>query len=170
MIERSPTSDPVLQSGLLMEAAQAQQKLAEDSLERLQTHLRDLDAVVRHEIRHTLNEALVGLTVESERAACALRRVGQRADLRILVWTVVVTVVSATVAVGLARWMSPSPARIAALRQRERVLLTRIAHLKSLGAGIELRRCGVHRRLCVRVERRGPAYGAHGQYLLVMEK
>ena len=43
--------DETLKIGLLMEAAQAQQALAETVLERLKDHMSTLDGVVRDEIR-----------------------------------------------------------------------------------------------------------------------
>ncbi len=55
--------------GLLMESAQAHQKLAEAQLEKLRAHTQDLDSVVRDEIRRTLVEELQMLTAESTRAA-----------------------------------------------------------------------------------------------------
>src|SRR6185312_2710543 len=42
-------SDEAMKVALLMEAAQAQQRLSQESLERLAAHARDLDAVVRDE-------------------------------------------------------------------------------------------------------------------------
>jgi hypothetical protein len=46
--------DATMKFGLLMESAQAHQKLAETHLEQLRAHTRDLDGVVRDEIRRTL--------------------------------------------------------------------------------------------------------------------
>ncbi len=161
--------EQTLQVGLLMEAAQAQQRLAEDALRQLQAHLRNLDTVVRDEIQHTLSESLSGLAAETEQAAKALGRLRQAADLRVVASTVAVTLISAGVAVGAMRWMLPSRGQLEALQARRTALMADIARLKAAGAGIDLRRCGSSRRLCVRVERRGPAYGARGDYLLVEE-
>ena len=162
-------ADPALQAGLLMEAAQAQQRLAQGSLERLEAHLRDLDTVVRDETHRTLLETLAGLTAESTQAAEALRRLRHRADLRIFAWTVLVTLVSAAVALGAMRLMWPAPGQIETLRARRTALIADLRRLRQQGARIDLRRCGARRRLCVRVDRQGPAYGAHGEYLLVEE-
>lgn len=161
--------DQTMRVGLLMEAVQAQQRLAEESLQRLQGHLRDLDTVVRQEVQHTLSEALSGLVAETEWTSRALRRLSRTADLRILAWTVTVTLVSVGVALSAMRWMLPSPAQIASLRAQRAALTVNIARLRASGAGIDLRRCGRRRRLCVRVDRRAPAYGTHGEYSLVEE-
>jgi hypothetical protein len=63
MTERSAVlDDATMKVGLLMESAQAHQKLAEGQLERLRAHTQDLDSVVRDEIRRTLVEELRALT------------------------------------------------------------------------------------------------------------
>jgi hypothetical protein len=55
MSDRTQTmDDATMKFGLLMESAQAHQKLAETHLEQLRAHTRDLDGVVRDEIRRTL--------------------------------------------------------------------------------------------------------------------
>ena len=169
MAER-PEADLALRAGLLMEAAEAQQRLGEECLERLQAHLRDLDAVVRDEIHHTLSEALAGLIEETMQAAQALRRMKHAADLRVLSWTVAVTLVSAALGAGTTWRLLPSTAEIAALRARRAALIADISRLEQYGAGVQLRRCGAHGRLCVRVDRKGPAYGADGDFLLVKER
>ncbi len=162
--------DQTLRMGLLMEAAQAQQRLAQSSLERLDANARELDATVRDEVRRTLTETVAGLTLETEQAADALRRLRRIADLRVLAWTVTVTLISVAVAIGAMRWALPSPGQIESLRARRAALLAEIERLREHGAQIDLRRCGVRRRLCVRVDRRGPGYGAHGEYLPVEGK
>lgn len=166
MVEPSET-DLSLRAGLLMEAAQAQQRLGQECLERLQAHLRDLDTVVRDEIRHTLTEALAGLVEETTQAAQGLRRLRHAADLRVLSWTVVVTVISALLGLGTMWRLLPSPRQIAALRAHRDVLAADIARLEKYGGRVDLRKCGLHGRLCVRVDRKGPAYGADGDFLPV---
>src|SRR5579863_7856981 len=69
MTERAPAlGDAAIQLGLLMESAQAHQKLAEGQLQRLRAHTQDLDGVVRDEIRRTLVEELRALSAEAARA------------------------------------------------------------------------------------------------------
>ena len=68
-------NDSTMNFGLLMESAQAHQKLADTHLEQLRAHTRGLDGVVREEIRRTLIEELQTLTAECKRATEALRRV-----------------------------------------------------------------------------------------------
>src|SRR6202171_6593087 len=74
MSDRAHTmDDATMKFGLLMESAQAHQKLAEAQLDKLRAHTDDLDGVVRDEIRRTLIEELQMLTAESTRATQALR-------------------------------------------------------------------------------------------------
>lgn len=163
-------SDEIMRAGLLMEAAQTQQRVAQECLQRLQAHLRGLDGVVRDELRHTFSESLSGLAMETEQAAAALRRLRHIADLRIVAWTVLMTLVSGGVVIGMTRWMMPSPSQIEALQDRREALARDIARLRSSGALADLRHCGVRRSLCVRVVRNAPAYGPRGDYRLIAEK
>ena len=160
-------ADLAMRAGLLREAAQAQQRLGEDCLERLQAHLRDLDTVVRDEIRHTLTEAIAGLVEETTQAAQALRRLKHAADLRVLSWTVAVTLLSAALGAGAMWRLLPSQGEIAALRAHRNALAADISRLEQYGGRVQLRRCGARGRLCVRVDRKGPAYGTDGDFLLV---
>lgn len=159
--------DQAMKLGLLMEAAQAQQRLGQESLERLAAHARDLDVIVRDEVRRTVAEELAGVASESRRATQSLQSMRRAANLRVLLWTVTISAVCSGVAIGEARWMLPSPREIAALRARYEVLAANIARLQERGGSIELRRCGARARLCVRVDRGAPAYGAGADYLIV---
>lgn len=160
-------SDEALKLGLLMEAAQAQQHLGEESLERLGAHTRELEAIVRDEIRRTVGEELAGIASESGRAAQSLRQLRRAANLRMLIWTVSITAACSAVAMGEAWWMLPSRHEIAALRARRDALAADIARLEARGGSIHLSRCGARARLCVQVDRHAPAYGAHADYLIV---
>lgn len=153
--------------GLLMEAAQAQQRLGQESLERLAAHTRDLDGIVRDEVRRTVAEELGSLAGESQRVAQSLKRLRRAANLRVLLWTVAMAAVCSAVAVGEAWWVLPSRSEIAALRARRDSLAANVAGLARRGGSIDLRRCGVRSRLCVRVDRSAPAYGPGADYLIV---
>ena len=102
MSERGPVvDDDTMKFGLLMESAQAHQKLAEMHLERLRAHTQDLDGVVREEIRRTLVDELKTLTAESDRAALALRGMKRAANMRGLVWNVGIAVLCTAVPLSL---------------------------------------------------------------------
>ena len=74
--------DATMKVGLLMESAQAHQKLAEGQLERLRAHTQDLDGVVREEIRRTLVEEFQALTRRSDPRDRALQKIQGAASLR----------------------------------------------------------------------------------------
>lgn len=90
--------DEEIKLGLLMEAAQSHQQLAESVLERLERHTRGLDDIVRKEIRRTLIEELRAVHDESERTAEALRRVRRAIQSHRVWWSVVFPALSAAIA------------------------------------------------------------------------
>jgi 2-phospho-L-lactate guanylyltransferase (CobY/MobA/RfbA family) len=159
--------DETIKVGLLMETAHAQQALVDKALEQLNAHVRELDTVVRDEIRHTLVEELRIVVNETNRSAEALRRLRRAANLRIGLWTLGLTVVCSAIPLGLAWWLLPSPNEITALRATRDDLASAVARLEQRGARVDLRRCGGTNRLCVRVDRKAPAYGEAGDYLVV---
>jgi len=161
------TGGEAMKLGLLMEAAQAQQRLGQESLERLAAHTRDLELIVRDEIRRTVTEELGSVASESRRAAESLQRMRRAVNVRVLLWTVSIATVCSGVAMGEAWWMLPSQREITTLRARRDALAANIARLQERGGSIDLRRCGAHGRLCVRVDRHAPAYGADADYLIV---
>lgn len=159
--------DEVMRLGLLMEAAQAQQRLGQECLERLAAQMRDLDVIVRDEVRRTVAEELGSVATESRRATESLQRVRRAANVRVLFWTISIAIISSGVAMGEAWWLLPSQHEIATLRARRDALAANIARLEARGGSIVLRRCGAQARLCVRVDPHAPAYGAGGDYLIV---
>jgi hypothetical protein len=163
----STLDDATLKMGLLMESAQAHQKLAEGQLERLRVHTQGLDGIVRDEIRRTLVEELQALRAEMTRAARALQRLRSDNALRRAVWSLGVAVLCSAVPITVARWVLPSAGEIAALRARRDELTANLTRLEQQGARIDWRHCGDSKRICVRVDRKGPAYGEKGDYLVI---
>lgn len=159
--------ETTMKFGLLMESAQAHQKLAETHLERLRAHTQDLDGVVREEIRRTLVEELREVSAESNRAAQALRAVKRAAGMRGLLLSAAAAALSTAAPFAIARWILPSPAQIDALRARRDQLAANVSRLEQQGGRIEWRRCGESARLCVHVDRTAPAYGDKGDYFVV---
>lgn len=159
--------DHTMKLGLLMEAAQAHQALAESSLDKLSAHLHELDTVVRDEIRHTLVEELQFFGSESRRAAESLRGLRRAANLRVVFWSVGITVLCSAIPFGMVWWLLPSPRELLTLRATRDELAAGIANLERRGARVDIRRCGMGERLCVRVDRKAPVYGNGGDYLVV---
>jgi len=162
-----PIDDATMKFGLLMESAQAQQKLAETHLERLRAHTQDLDDVVRDSIRRALVEELRGITAESQRAAQALRAVKRSANVRSLLFGLTTAVVSTVVPLAAIRLLVPSAEQIDRLRSKRDQLAESVEQLAQRGGRIEWRRCGETGRLCVRVDRSAPSYGDKGDYAVV---
>lgn len=159
--------DETLKVGLLMEAAQAQQTLAANTLDRLREHAAGLDAIVRQEIRATLLEELQALEDDSRKAAEALRRLQRTANLRLIVWSAVVLSIACLLPSAIAWWLLPTRAEVDALGARRDELAANVARLSRQGGNLELRHCGATQRLCVRIERSAPPYGAAGDFLIV---
>lgn len=160
-------NEEAMRAGLLMEAAQAQQRLGVESLERLAAHTRDLDVIVRDEVRRTVAEALGSLASESGRATESLRRMRRAAGARMLLWTVSVAMICSGAAIGEVWWLLPSQSELAALRARRDALAANIARLEQRGGLLDVRTCGARGRLCVRVDRSAPTYGPGADYLVV---
>lgn len=159
--------DSTMKLGLLLESAQAHQTLAESVLERLKAHVSELEGVARDEIRHTLLEELHALGDDTRHAAETLRALRHAADLRVTAWTLGMAALSCAVPMAVGCWVLPSRGEVAALSARRDELMASIARLTREGGQIELRHCGSTQRLCVRVDRKAPAYGEAGDFLVL---
>ena len=160
-------SDEAMRVGLLMEAAQAQQRLGQECLERLAAHAHDLDAVVRDEVRRTIAEELGNVAGETRRATESLQRMRRAANMRTLLWTVSMATICSVVGMCEAWWVLPSQSEMAALRARRDALAANVARIEKRGGLLDLRICGARARLCVRVDRNAPAYGPGADYLVI---
>jgi hypothetical protein len=164
-------NDDAMKCGLLMETAQTHQSLAGTALESLKAHARDLDAIVREEIRRTLIEELQALATESHGAVRSLRTLSRAASMRVALWgSCIVTLCSSmAIAIVLAatHWLVPSRSEIATLIARRDELAANVARLEQRGGRIDLRRCGDSERYCVRVDRTASVFGPKADYLVV---
>ncbi len=168
MTERAaPFDDATIKVGLLMEGAQAHQKMAEEQLDRLRAHTRELDGVVRDEIRRTLVEELRALTAEAARVTLSLRKLRAAGRLRGAAWSLASTILCTFSVAVAAHWVLPSPGEFATLRARRDELAANLAKLEQQGGRIDWRRCGDARRLCVRIDRKAPPYGDQADYLVI---
>jgi len=160
-------NDDTMKLGLLMESVQAQQKLVEENLASLKAHARDLDGIVRDEIRRTLVEELESLASESRRAASALQLIGRAVTLRTAVWSLALSTLCTVIPGALLWWNLPSEAQMSALRMQRDELTAGVARLQAAGGGIAWRHCGAAQRVCVRVDRTAPAFGDQADFLIV---
>lgn len=159
-------SSATLRVGLLCEAVEMQQRGASEALAELRSLSATIDETVRDEIRRSLVDEFKSVADELDRVLRDLRGVRRHLGLRAAIF------VTATMAVGGAscaaaiRWLAPSPQRIAALRQERDSLTREVAVLDRRGGRVKLSACGPSRRLCVRIDRREPFFGAHADYAI----
>ncbi len=163
----APLNQHTMQVGLLLESAQTQQRLVEQNLESLKAHIRDLDNVVRDEIRRTLIDEMQALNAETTRALAALRAMSRTASLRASLWSLGCATLAALIPGALLWWSMPTTAELSTLRERRDALSTNLAHLEQQGGRAQWRHCGEAERLCIRIDRTAPAYGEGGDYLVV---
>jgi hypothetical protein len=152
--------------GLLIEAAQTHQKLAEAAIEKLNKQTQGLEAVVRDQIKRALADGLKTLDGETRGAVEALQTVKRAANARVTLWTLGLTAISASVALFVAWWILPTPAEIAALRTERDELAGNVSALNERGARADVRQCGTG-HLCVRVDLKAPRYGERSDYLVI---
>lgn len=164
---KANVDDSAMKLGLLLEGAHANQTLAETVLDKLKTHVRELESIARQEIRSTLVEELHSLDEESRRAADTLRRLRHVADLRVALWTLGMAAVACVVPLGAAWWVLPSRGEVAALSAQRERLAAEVARLREQGGSVELHRCGSAQRLCVRIDRKAGVFGDAGDFLIV---
>jgi hypothetical protein len=152
--------------GVLIEAAQTHQKLAEAAIEKLNKQTQGLEAVVRDQIQRALIDGLKSLHVETKGAVEGLQRVKRSANARVMLGTIGLTAMSVSVALFVAWCVLPTPTEIAALRAERDELSSKIAALSQRGARADLRRCGTE-HLCVRVDLKASRYGDSSDYLVI---
>jgi hypothetical protein len=159
--------EQTMKLGLLVETAETHQELVGAMLAKLQQHTEGLDAAVREEIRQTLLDELRGVHSETQRAVQALRRIQRAANLRVVLWSVGITAMSAGASVAVAWWWLPSPTEIQGLRQQRDELRAGVERLSKYGARADLQHCGDEHRLCVRVDLKAGSFGQHEDYFVV---
>jgi hypothetical protein len=160
--------DPeTMKAGLLMEAAQAQQRLAESSLRKLKAHAGEVAGIVSDEVRRALAGELQTLASDTRAASDALRGLRRGVGWRLGLLSLGLSALSTALALAVAWWLLPSRAELAALRARHDEYAAATAALERAGGRADLRRCGDQQRLCVRVDRQAPAYGQSGEFLVI---
>ena len=164
-----PAGDDTMKFGLLMESAQAHQKLAEIHLTKLLAHTQGLDDVVRDEIRRTLIEEFQALSAESDRATRAISAMKRAVNVRAIAWNLSAALLCTVIPGAIAHFAWPSKSEITALRAQREALAHNLAELERRGGKVDWRQCGPTARLCVRVDRKAPAYGKKGEEYLVVD-
>ena len=153
--------------GLLMEAAHTQQKTAANCLKQLRQHAEALSEVVRVELRDTLATQLRELEHESERAVGGLRALQRAINARSALWSAGIVIATWLAGLTLAWWVMPTPRELHSLKTQRDALEIAVKQLRDAGGRMDLRRCGSEARLCVRIDRRAPSFGADADYRVV---
>ncbi len=151
----------------LLQSAQAQQQLAEQSLLRMQSCTASLDEVVRDEIRRTFVAECGALVEEARLATEALAHLQRSARRHVGVTSLLAVILSVGGVLLLVGGWLPSPGEAARLRAEQATLSASIAQLSQLGGQVQLRRCGPAGRLCARVDLTTPSYGAAGDFYVL---
>jgi hypothetical protein len=165
--DRLPVDPETMKLGLLLETAQSHQDIADDSLKRLHAHTQGLDDVVRAEVRRVMVSELSAVVEQAARASHALRVLERAAQLRAVWVSALLIALPGGIGAVAAWWWLPTPHQISALQSQQQQLSATIAWLTQSGGRIDLRHCGDAARLCVRVDRHAPSFGAQSDYLIV---
>lgn len=128
---------------------------------------RELGQAVRDEVRAAFLEEFEALGEAGRRATEALNAVRRVASLRLALWSAVVVVSCSVIPIAVMRVALPTRAELIRLRSERDTLERQVTQLSEQGGRIDLRRCGAGGRLCVRVERTAPRYGADGDYYVL---
>lgn len=165
----SAPSAGFIQAGLLLETTQQQQQLAAGVLARLEAWAGDLDEVLRDSVRQVLVQELTAAGNAARQADEALQRARRHASLRVGLWSLGLTTLCTALPAAMVWVWVPSRAQVLSLRQQSEDLAARVAHLKAQGGVVDLRRCGPAPQLCVRVDRKAPAYGEAADYFVIRD-
>lgn len=170
-----------MKAGLLMEAAEAQLKLADGALKRLEALTRSLEPTVRQSVGDAASEAVshaarmefAQLRAETQRTAQALHGIRGGIGWNLGFWACLMALVTATVLVSglylVDAFAAPRPtaAAPAGLRGDPAVL----AEFARRGLQLEVSLCGPARQPCVKVDPKAGAQtglqGTRRDFMLV---
>jgi hypothetical protein len=157
----SATATAPIDLGRVLETVHTQQSQIHGMLATLDSRSRDLDSALGEAVQRAFMEA-AGL-----QAAAKLSQVHRATGVRFARWSFGVVSACALVPTILTWMLMPSRAQLAQARQSLDQLTAGIARMSSEGGRIDLRHCGEGDRLCVRVDRKAPFYGANSDYAVL---
>jgi len=80
---------------------------------------------------------------------------------------IAIVLICTVIPAAVARVALPSETAVTALRAQRDSLARDVARLEQRGGRVDWRVCGDAARLCVRVDRKAPAYGDKGDFYIV---
>ena len=158
--ELSMEATPVDLSQILA-TVHAQQSQIHGVLATLDSRARDFDTTLGEAVQRALADA-AGM-----RAAETLSQVHRRTALRFAHWSFGVVSACALVPTLISWALLPSRTQLLQARETLAQLSAGVAQLSGEGGRIDLRHCGAANRLCVRVDRKSPAYGESADYMVL---
>ncbi|HTC43814.1 MAG TPA: hypothetical protein VK696_02075 [Steroidobacteraceae bacterium] len=150
-----------VQIGRILETVHAQQSEIHGMLATLDSRARDLDSSLGEAVQRAFMDA-AGL-----RAAERLTQVHRATGLHFARWSLAIVSACALVPAALSWMLMPSRAQLLQARQTADQLSAQVARLSGEGGRIDLQHCGEAKRLCVRVDRKSPFYGANADYMVL---
>ena len=170
--------DATVTAGVLLEAAQNQQKIAEASFAKLdalakivgelpQGALPELKASIEGAIRKELAEA----RQEIQRLTESLRKAHAHLGQTLLYYGGAVVLIAVVAVAVMLLWALPAPGEMVRLRDEKAQLQASIADLAKRGGRIQLRPCvrtDAKSRLCARVDPAGGTFNEHGETYMVL--
>lgn len=160
----SGPADPPASIELLIEAALRREQEADAAVARFDALTRELEQIVREEIRGAFVEEFAALGEASRLAGEALHALRRTASVRLALWCVLVVAACCAIPVVIARTVLPSGPQLAHLQAERDSLAAGVTELARRGGRIDLRRCGASGRLCARIDLSAPAYGRDRDY------
>jgi hypothetical protein len=160
MNSESVVSPPV-ELGRVLETVHAQQSQIHGMLATLDTRSRDFDQALGDAVQRAFMDAA------GVRAGERLNQLHRATSLRFAVWAFAV-VSACSLVPAVLTWMAmPSRSQLMQARETLDQLSARIAQLSREGGRVDLRHCGESNRLCVRIDRKAPFYGADADFAVV---
>ena len=171
--------DATVTAGVLLEAAQNQQKIAEASFAKLdalakivgelpQGALPELKASIEGAIRKELAEARQEIQLLTESLRKAHAHLGQT----LLYYGGAVVLIAVVAVAVMLLWALPAPGEITRLRAEKATLEAAVTDLSARGGRIQLRNCGAtgqKTRLCARVDPSAGTFGTDTERSMVLQ-
>ena len=165
-------------AGVLLEAAQNQQKIAEasfaklDALAKILRELpRDTTPELKASIEGAVRQELAGARQEIQLLTGSLRAARMDLGKTLLYYGSAVALVAVLAVATMLIWVFPSPAEMSRIRTEKATLEATVADLAARGGKIQFLQCGnadQKKRLCARVDTAAGQFGTKTETYMVL--